>query len=560
MKNTAKKLLCIVLCVAMMAGTLCTAAFAKEWSGKTLFDPEFAVKQQDDDFLYVAVGDSASMGYLMDDFNGDFQHVSDVVRGNTASTSSSMSVYSAFSKYLEETAGIKNLVSKDLSMTGMRPLELRSFLDESYYAAHSEEVKTFDDGGTFWGYHVDEYLNSNGRHGYQTYENIHKTYTNFLYNADLITIDLTMNDFGTYLGQRVQSAGAPNFANETLAKVLDEGGSPEVAKAVESLREALDAILAKVELPLPAEDIEGYLDMFLYCFANFAINFSKVMDMIYTNNPDVEVIVIGPFNVMEGVTFKFGDLEINAELVWKALNEAVTAYVCAVDSHRSQYKFADMSGGCETCITAIANGEWDKYDVMTYEYLSYFLGGNLDQLFGFVSTINPQLTENWQRLEYALENRDAICAAVPAFAELFGVIDLVLANLTKIANAPMIPFMEVIGGLADGSMNAMVESALMNFEGASEAEIGAAHTALRLVAVYSLGCHPDANGYDAKAKAVIAAYESLNAADGTYITRAVNGTVNFIGGTFKLLFEKIQAILDSIFAPIFKLFDSLSFC
>ena len=598
--KTAKKVLCLMLCVALMAGTFCTAASAVEWSGAKITDPGFAAKQ-DGEFLYVAVGDSASMGYMMDDMIEDFQHVTDVVRGGGASTPSSMSVYSTLSKYLAEVAGIENLVTKDLSMTGMRPLELRSILDRDYYDFHQSEVMEGSTETTFWGYHMWEYLNSGGRHGYQTYDAINKAYTEFLYNADLITIDLTMNDFGTYLGSRVKDAANPCYANETLANVLAEGNYHEVAEAVESLKAVLEEILAKVELPLDAATIEGYLDMFLYCFANFAINFSKTMDLIYTNNPDAQIIIVGPFNVMEGVTFKFGDVEIDAELVWNALNEAVTAYVCAVDSHKSQYKFADMSGGCETCITAIANGDWDKYDVMTYQYVASFLGGYLGKIFGLfdeglISMAFPEEAKKGtfdgmtadaasddyhvagKMLNFATKNSAAIVDAVETYVDpgaaaaleyLFGMIELFKTNMTKIANEPTIPFMEVMAGLSAAeddpdNMENMVTRALTDFDHASEADIGAAHTALRLVTVYSLGCHPDAKGYDQKSAAVIKAYEKDYAADGTYMARVVEKTVDssigFIGHLFNVIMGResladLKAYVLSIFQPMLKVFD-----
>lgn len=585
--KTAKKVLCLMLCVALMAGTFCTAASAAEWSGKTIFDPGFAAKQ-DGEFLYVAVGDSASMGYDMDDFDGDFQHVFDVVRGEEASNSSRHSVYTNLCNYLAETAGIENLVTKDLSMTGMRPLELRSLLDKSYYDAHFDEIKPFDKGGTFWGYHMDEYLTSDGRHGYKTYENINKTYTEFLYNADLITIDLTMNDFGTYLGQRFQAGDIPNYANETLAKVLAEGNYPKVAEAAESLKAVLEEILAKVELPLDAATIEGYLDMFLYCFANFAINFSKIMDLIYTNNPDAQVIVVGPYNIMEGVNFVFGDVTLDVSSIWKALDEAQTAYICAVDPHRNQYKFADMSGGCETMISAIADGRLYN-ELYANAKHCYFKNG--DQGLGFEDLFDGIYGGVYGA--YISQSAPAEYAAAAA-AEAKGECEaLVKNNIQKTANITDIPLMDVME-LLSGDLTAIGLRVMLNYDNdletatkyatmldavemtgiffddegqyipTTDAEKAMMHVALRFVTSYALGSHPTVDGYVAKNAAVQKAYEKDYAADGTYMARVVEKTVDssigFIGHLFNVIMGResladLKAYVLSIFQPMLKVFD-----
>lgn len=559
MKKTLKKVLAVILCIAMMTGTLCMAASA-------------AAKTPPQSLKYVAVGDSASMGYDMDDYWDHFQHNWDERLGSEAMPSSSYSVYARMSDYLENTAKIEDLETKDLSMTGMRSLELRSILDPSYYESHEGEVKTFNEGGTFWGYHMDEYLTrfsdtataDKHRHGWGTYELLNSTYTKFLYDADLITYDLTMNDFGTYLGQRFSEFGKPNFEKETFAQIIkDEGSNPmikQVTATAENLKLALNKLLAKSELPL--DMVEGYLDMFLYCYANFAINFSKNMDFIYTYNPDVDLIVVGPFNVMNNMNFVFGDIKLDASLIWGALNEAVTAWICTVDPHRNQYKLADMSGGCETCITMIANNEWDSYKVATGYYFDEL--GIYDLLAGAkaaageatAAALEATIRENLSKTA-KFTDIDLMGVVAKMSEDLTGVGLRVMLNFDDVEEvaaqyAPMLAAVGITGVFYDESGN---------YIHTSDADRGMMHADLRLIASYALGSHPDAKGYDQKIAAVIKAYESDYAADGTYVARAAETGISFVKAIFNVLLgekgalQTLKQMILDLFAPITKIFN-----
>lgn len=532
MKKTMRKVLAIILCITMMAGTLCVAA-----SAESATPP----------YKYVHVGDSASMGYQMNDYFDHVQHNVNNLTGEPIEASSQYSIYSQMVKYLQD-KGV-DVAGTDLSMTGMRTLEFRSLLDKNYYENHKTEI--YDDASvtTFWGYHMYDYLFNYWKHGYAygpgtteadkitdktpsveqldaAYTNINGVYTEKLSDADLITIDLTMNDFGTYFGSRFIDMNGEPYVNDTFAKIMAEGNYPEVAKAAETLRVSLEKLLANSGIPM--ETVDQYIDAILYSFASLCINFSTFMDLIYTNNPDVEIIVVGPFNVMEGLTFTVGELPLDVELIWGALNEAITGYICAVDPHRSQYKFADLSGkSVETCTAIVARNELDLYD----EVRSLYYGG-------------------------AGLNVNALLTYFPE--------SVIQANLAKAAQFTTVPLTEVLAAMGDMQNSAVRAMTDFDGEGTTDADRGLLHVALRFAQGYALGSHPSPDGYATKGQAVFAAYENDYAADGTYVARAVEtawtfgaALVNAILGDKDALAALKQMILD-LFAPIMKVFDLIT--
>ena len=137
---------------------------------------------------------------------------------------------------------------------------------------------------------------------------------------------------------------------------------------------------------------------------------------------------------------------------------------------------------------------------------------------------------------------------------------MILENLAKAAKFTSVPITDVLGIMGDGSA---LKNAIMNFDGASDAERGLLHINLRFAAAFAIGSHPSEAGYDMKAAAVIKAYESHHAANGTYIARVYDAEVSFIEAIFNVLLGKPNALNDlkgmvlDLFSPITKVFNLL---
>ena len=117
MKKTAKRIISVMLCIVMLTGILAVGAGAERKP-----------------YRYVSLGDSTSMGYILNDFNWSHHH---------PDGASAYANYARMMDYLKNTWNVKNLEGLDLTLTGCRPTELRAILDKDFYARFCDgNIKT----------------------------------------------------------------------------------------------------------------------------------------------------------------------------------------------------------------------------------------------------------------------------------------------------------------------------------------------------------------------------------------------------------------------------------
>jgi len=522
MKKGLKQIISLALCLVMAAGIVCD---------------EVSAETKKSGFRYVHVGDSASMEYFMDDYSDKYQHNYKAQDGSEIEPSSSYSVYSRVCDYLKK-QGVGDLQAQDLSMTGMRASELRSFWDAEYYKEHEDEVKEFEKGGTFWGYHMDMYLNGKDSYGYGSYETLNKVYTEALTKADLITYDLTMNDFGTYLGKRLLGGGGENFKNDTFANLIEADVSDKMIRKItasaEQLKAALKTLLKDSSLPL--ETIESYIDIILYSYANFAISFSLNMDYIYQNNRDATVVVIGPYNTVEGMILNLGKVSIDAGVVWGLITEAINTWITSVDTHRNWYKFADMTGGCSTCISVVSENLWDEYKMITEQFYEEL--GVRDILKSGI-TKETQIRTNLQVA--CLQGKNVEVSNLTAS----------LSGDKKAAAFRVMLNPEDSEETAKAVVEKLPKEKSYFFDGdgqyihTTQADRSAVYINLRIIASFGIGSHPDKTGYNQKEAAFIKAYESNFAADGTRISHVIKLVIPAIRNIFNKVVGACKNLIAS---------------
>lgn len=504
--KTMKRALSLILACMMLFSVMSVAANAESTPYK-----------------YVSLGNSTTMGYMLNDYEDAYY------RPNFQDNASKYGTTYVFAKWLESQVG--ELEVSDLCMTGMRSAELRAALDEDYYNMKNET-------NNFTSSHFSGYTGTS--RGYGSYENLHNTFVEAISNADLITYDLCMTDFCSYFAYRIEELlmnghESELYKNDSFDSIMAEEGNAELAAAAESLRLAVTEIIDKAGLP--TELVNGAINGLLYAFASFVINFDKTIDQIYALNDDVQLIVLGPNNIMTDLTLVFNGIELDMEYLWGLINDFITAHIVAQNPHKNQYKFADMSGGIEIGLQDIANGKLTESYEKLYE--KYLTDGNL-QLGKFIEAAKYQA---------------ALSDLEPEVGEA-----MVLANVAKAAAVKKVDLGVVMKALGDKEYaTELLTKAFLNPD-PTEEDLGLAHISMRFLVLYATAAHPSVNGYAQKAAAVEKAYLSNQTADGTYIQRAVDTSVSFIGHLFNVLMgkegavEAFKALIADIFAPVLKVF------
>ena len=474
------RVLSLILCMALLAGLLSTTAFASR--KKTV--------------KIVGLGDSTSMGYLMDDFSWDHNHEDEIA--------SQWSNCALLKQYLEETWGLE-VDAKDLTLTGSRTFELRAVLDKDFYNRL----------GTKPGYCNDHFKGpygylacaGNDLHPYQSYEEMHKVFTEAISDADIITFDICMAEITSVLG--AFSMPEYLYGYSTCYELLEAEGCQFLGQSMEALRKTLDSLLNSAGLP--AEQITGLVDGLLYGYASMCCHFSKSVELIYKLNPDVNLIVVGPYNAMHDVALTTGDVTIDVAPIWQVVLDALANYSICMDKNSWRYRYADCRSGIETLQDAAAKGDWEGY-----KNFYYMICGSYD-------------VEPTQQVK---ENISAACANRTFQLESF----------TQVLGAS-----GVFGG----------KEALTN-PNASPEEKEALALSVMFGLNHSAGLHPDKIGYWQKFDAIKHALLGCAAANGTYLNRILEDGVGFVGTVVTSILgnkesnTKLQTIIKKAFTPVIR--------
>ena len=481
MKKTAKRIISLVLCFVMLAGVFAVGVSAEE------------------SYNYVSLGDSTSMGYLLNDYAyGDRE-----IKG-----SCKYSVFSMMKNYLEETWKLNNVNAKDLTLLGARPIELRAILDEDYSALYCDGSSSTNLG--YCDHHIDQYIQTftSGK----SYEELHDLYVNAIANADLITFDLIMADTKSLFG--AFSNPTKYFNCESYAEMLSVEGHPVLADIAEDLRATLNKTLGG--LGLPAEELASFIDGVQRIFYGLCSNYSDVMDLIYKLNPDVNMIVVGPYNAFDGLCVSVGGIEIELGTIWGIVQSFIENYAISVDKHCWRYRYADCPDSIGLLQQSLANGDFEQYSYVTDTLLKQLLGKN-----------------------YTTEYDAAKIGQVKS-------------ALSRACSIRTMPIDVMLNGAGDYTKAVFSDSP-------AEEDYAALGWEVLQGLANSAGIHPNEQGYVQKFESVKRAFISPVAANGTHLTRIIDGSVGIVNNVVGAVFGnrdsimRIITVIKNIFTPIFRL-------
>ncbi|MCQ2550815.1 MAG: hypothetical protein MJ146_01300 [Clostridia bacterium] len=311
-----RKLLSVILTLSLITGMIPYIAFADEKESMS----------------YVALGDSMSQGYMFVDYN---ENVLDGHKCGYAGSSERSSI-KMFHKYLQEQNKDKDVKLTDLSVQGFQPDELWALFRQATEEGYSiSSDSTLTKGAAM---HFGNWVKENGAPDgiFNTYADMSSTYINAIANADVLTYDIGINYFGTYLNDRIGGLGT-NEGGEHFTELLTKLSDRERSE-VEKLRKKLAGYIQDKGLG----GLSDYVDAMLYAVASYIYYTDKCIDAIYKVNPDIDLIVVGLYNPKQNMYIDVNGIKVSYSKLVDMLMETINLYHTAINKHSGQYKYADM--------------------------------------------------------------------------------------------------------------------------------------------------------------------------------------------------------------------------
>lgn len=545
-----KKAITILLIAAMCVGLFPLAAFADQAPEK---------------FSIVALGDSTTNGYFLDDF-GEYAGV-----GNTDSfyydyaswagmlDFSSKHAYPALLRdYLAETMPDKDVTLTPLGISGMRSDEIRKYLEPSYELDKLGKV------------HVGNYTST-----YNNFFNLdpYELYQDAVRDADLITLDCCMNNFLDYFFYRISAVLSGDEYELDFYNDKIELTAPGADKLVSDITNLLSGFL-------PEGMVKGICDAFGYCYCDFCTNFSNIIRVIRELNHNAQIIVCGPFNPFTGIILEYNGVDIDLGDLYAILMGLLDTYITVLDENRGSYNYVNLSFGIDIANSVIAKAESVEgltpvmlerfvksiYDTKSYVYLAgsfrervqaLCLDRGITYSYMTVDDVLAAYADVKQNGDSASEFNKLICDVHNEFFDL----------IIKGAAVNRADLTEIMDILMSGSIGSLDDfgSIAFNMLGRDFDDLSSGEKAvLRVISMgmiaSGVGVHPSEKGCRQKFEAVRCAYLKNRPAEddaaGMGIGLGIHAASAFITAIRNPLLQSINELFAKI--GLYDIFESLN--
>jgi len=447
---------------------------------------------------YVAIGDSISQGYMFTDYKEDSP---DHVCGFEGC--SDRSYIHLF--YNEILGGSSKANLYDLTLQGLR-------FNEIYYLLDPQNAPKDEFCDTHFGWYL-----PNSK--LQTLGDLSDYYISSVKNADIITLDIGMNHFGTYLFDRI----AGNYQNDSFSDFHDMI-DPQTEALVSSLSKKVYSLLSGMGL----DNLNDIVECVLYTYTSFIVYCNKTIELIYKLNPDVELIVFGMFNPMPGLSGDLGSIKLPFSGVLDLLFGNMNSYFTTQNKYCSRYKYADLHKGVEIFADEYLRG----YDEISLDQ-KILVAQKFNELLGedvFASILFEDLDYSKAVLVKAVYgdtfSGDDIRAAYTntsrrelASAYLRNAFDNVLKAIEAAMTLRSIPI-GVVGSAFGEPDTEELRAVLSDYTTASKDSLAKLHMIILIDShARGYGGHPSPTGMEEMYDALIKAYKSPLSANGVILNR-----------------------------------------
>lgn len=389
--NKAKKLLALVLAVVMCASLFSTLAFAAP--GDIDADD---VERPKTAYNIVCIGDESANGYGLAGYgnskSGEITNNPDVGALDCCAPDAYVArLGNAIQYVLGQGFDVK---TTNLCFNGMRTEELASMLEGVEGDSYNELMMPKYE---LWFNYNKESLN-NGRmpeddwnklsplqklanKDEAPYVDLQDYVVDVIDKASLITLDLGLNNYSTYILNRLECAlewyakylqGEEDYyyeytdENGDTKREIDWTGYPylnEDAEAIhgelvlgseDMLRLLVDGFLNELAGVAPDSLIDEIADTFLYATLDYCVSFTKDIAYLRFINPLAQIIVLGSYNALDGMKLtvpyknqvnqnpdKVKVIELDIGDLWAGLFGFAESYVCNSEAS-SQFKYASL--------------------------------------------------------------------------------------------------------------------------------------------------------------------------------------------------------------------------
>lgn len=343
----AKKFLALLL-VLVLAFALCVPAFADSSTQKKTFN-------------YVSFGASNTMGYGLHGFlpvelYSDPSVCYDNREGSAVAKDGYFTSGYVFypdncypqlvKESLQKTLGNDyDVVLNQCAINSMRAYDLRYILDDDQPADAYVRWRLGDgsvDSG--WIYDIERERNqtvtvAGAEYNYSKDKtDIRAEFKQAVIDADLITYDLGVNDFGVYLANRL----ADNNYDADFANIVGKENADIFYSVREELRKVVISLVGDDIDENTFEEIDFYLDTLAYAYTGFVVSFDEAMKIIYGLNPDVDVVVVSIQNLLDGIELNLGGVVLPLGELFGAVLNLANTYTSILSPYASKYSYADV--------------------------------------------------------------------------------------------------------------------------------------------------------------------------------------------------------------------------
>jgi len=236
----------------------------------------------------------------------------------------------------------------ELAMSSMRAEELRFLLDDSYAGDAYTDWRFYDvDGDSdsqYWfklagelAWH--ELYGSGDPTMVEAVAALKTSYRQAITDADLITLDIGINNFGVYLSNQII-----NRAYDNDLGLIDPAIAAQYAQGKAYAMQLIQQYMGSALSVIPASDIEFIADTMAYALVGFCVNFDIIVEKIRDLNPDATIVTVSIQNLMDGLYMTVPGVNFKIPMgdMFGALINAANLYVAGLSPYSDEYICADV--------------------------------------------------------------------------------------------------------------------------------------------------------------------------------------------------------------------------
>jgi len=249
-----------------------------------------------------------------------------------------------------------------LAFACCRPNDLCSFLYDDYVVDAYYQYFFLNEGMFLWNVkgNIEDSL-----------EYLRSRYRTALKEADFITYDLGAGNFGC----QMQSFYGDDNWEEVYKNTLSDEEYIIFSKFRTAIKTKIEEIIEKNNIDPETVSYLSEIDRYAYCLLSYCVSFDKTMEWIYSNNPDVCIVVNQIQNFAPTSLYYIDGLEIYADDVVDILVSMANTYAASYSKYADKYYYARITDDSRVRIILDDildyNGPEDLNDMLTQAVNNY---------------------------------------------------------------------------------------------------------------------------------------------------------------------------------------------